>query len=1276
MGGTEVASDLYGSMTVSNPRAPRSADPLGGGGELGRLMRAIDWSRTPLGPVASWPQALRTAVRIMLTSRQPMFVWWGDQLINLYNDAYRSILGGKHPTALGQPASVVWREIWDQVGPRAAAAMSGDEGTYDEALLLIMERNGYPEETYYTFSYRPVPNEEGGAGGILCANTDDTRRIIGERQLALLRELAAATGDARSIDDACRMAARSLLRNPRDLPFALIYLQEPGTERFVLAGAAGVAPGHPVAPKSVGVEEPGPWPLAEASREGSTRVIDGLDALSHLPTGAWDLPPTSVVAIPLPGSGETGRAGVLVTGLNRYRLLDEDYRGFLGLLAGQISAAIANAQAYEEERRRAETLAELDRAKTVFFSNVSHEFRTPLTLLLGPLEDLLAAPAALPAEAVTELDVAHRNALRLLKLVNTLLDFSRIEAGRVQVGVEPTDLAALTAELASTFRSAIERAGLRFEVHCPSLPHPVHVDRDMWEKVVLNLISNALKYTFEGTIEVAVAASADGSAAELRVRDSGIGIPAEELPRLFERFHRVKGARGRSHEGTGIGLALVHDLVKLHRGTVAVASEPGQGTTFTVSLPFGTGHLPEPRSSAGASLASTSTRAEAFVQEALRWSGPEIGPEAAAVGVVRPRVLFADDNADMREYVRRLLEPMYEVATVGDGEEALDRLRADRPALLLTDVMMPRLDGVGLVQSLRADPALRTLPVIMLSARAGEESRVSGLETGADDYLVKPFAARELIARVAATLHLAEIRAEAGEALRQSERRYRSLTQASAQVVWTSNASGEFSEPSLSWESYTGQGWEEYRGSGAFAAVHPGDRERVREQWAATLANGQPLETVYRLRREDGRWRQVLARGVPVRGEDGAIREWVGTITDVEDQRLAEERLRQAAKMEAIGRLAGGLAHDFNNQLQAVSGFVNFIDRESSLAAGARRDLHEIRKAAERMASLTRQLLAFSRQQVLSPETLDLNAAVADSQSLLQRLIGTDVEMVVGHGSGAKWVQVDRAQLLQVLMNLSINARDAMPDGGELLIRTGTRELAPDEAASLPGGVTPGTYASLTVSDTGGGIAPEHLPHIFEPFFTTKEVGRGTGLGLATVHGIVAQSRGHIWVESTVGQGTTFTVLLPLVAEPDQRGPADPDTGHAPAGPARVLVVDDEEPVRQLVARILAEAGYVVSLAQHGREAASFLASPDGRVDLVVSDIVMPVVGGAQLREILARNHPGLPVIWMSGYPRDAVMEGDVLGDDQVFLQKPVSLEMLLSAAARLTGRDGGRGSG
>src|SRR3954465_12411953 len=393
-----------------------------GGGEMGARMRAMDWAKTSLGPGEKGPQSLKTAARIMLTSRQAMFVWWGERLINLYNDAYRSILGGKHPAALGQPASVVWREIWDQVKPRAAAAMSGDEGTYDEALLLIMERNGYPEETYYTFSYSPVPNDQGGTGGILCANTDDTRRIVGERQLALLRELAAGTADARTFDEACTRGARALETNPYDLPFALIYLIDPDRRRAVLAGTSGIGRDHPAVPATADLDGDNPWPFAAVDRTHETLLIDLPQAsFGKLPSGAWGRPPGQAVAVPIAPSGQTGQAGILIAGLNPFRLFDDGDRGFLDLVSAQIAASIANAQAYEEERRRAEALAELDRAKTAFFSNVSHEFRTPLTLMLGPIGDLLSgAQGSVSAKQREPLEVAHRNALRLLKLVNTL----------------------------------------------------------------------------------------------------------------------------------------------------------------------------------------------------------------------------------------------------------------------------------------------------------------------------------------------------------------------------------------------------------------------------------------------------------------------------------------------------------------------------------------------------------------------------------------------------------------------------------------------------------------------------------------------------------------------------------------------------------------------------------------------------------------------------------------------------------------------------------------
>ncbi|WP_242059268.1 MULTISPECIES: ATP-binding protein [Nostoc] len=748
-----------------------------GGGEMGARMREQDWSKTSLGPTQQWPQSLKTAVRIMLTSRQPMFVWWGEELINLYNDPYKGIIGGKHPEALGQPASYVWREIWDQIGPRAESAMLKNEGTYDEALLLIMERNGYPEETYYTFSYSPVPNDQGDTGGIICANTEDTQRIIGERQLALLRELAARTADARTFDEACTLSANCLESNPYDLPFAMIYLVDPDQQQVFLAGTCRIGENHVAVPETVALDSDSVWPFAEVIRTHQAKLISDLAvSFSSLPCGVWQRSPHQAIAVPIAPSGQTGKAGILIAGLNPFRLFDDNYRGFIDLVAAQIAASIANAQAYEEERKRAEALAEIDRAKTIFFSNVSHEFRTPLTLMLGPLEETLANCATLlPAKEREQLEMVQRNGLRLLKLVNSLLDFSRIEAGRVQASYEPTNLSTFTAELASVFRSTVERAGMQLSVNCPSLPAPVYVDREMWEKIVLNLLSNAFKFTMVGEITVSLQWSNDHI--EFAVKDTGIGIPAEEIPHLFERFHRVKGAQGRTFEGSGIGLSLVQELVQMHGGTVHVTSVLGAGSCFTVSIPTGSAHLPPDRISAPRTLASTALGATPYLEEALRWL-PEEGNREQGTGnreesYLSPityhlspspaRILLADDNADMRDYVKRLLSQHYEVESVSDGLAALNSARGRVPDLVLTDVMMPGLDGFGLLQELRADPQTRKIPIILLSARAGEEARVEGLEAGADDYLIKPFSARELLARVEAALKMARLRQEAME---------------------------------------------------------------------------------------------------------------------------------------------------------------------------------------------------------------------------------------------------------------------------------------------------------------------------------------------------------------------------------------------------------------------------------------------------------------------------------------------------------------------------------
>ncbi|AYG78065.1 Sensor histidine kinase TmoS [Streptomyces hundungensis] len=746
---------------------------------VGGDLALVDWAATtPLGDPEGWPQSLRTTVSILLSSKFSMWMAWGPELTFFCNAAYRrDTLGRKYPWALGRPASEVWAEIWRDIGPRIDSVLTTGEATWDQALLLFVERSGYSEESYHTFSYSPLRDDAGLVVGMLCVVSEETERVIGERRMATLRDLGSDPSVVRTEQEMLDFARVQLSRNPHDLPFTLTYLfQDDGSA--ALAAATGVADDHPAAVPHLAPGSDTAWPTAAPAR-GET-VLVPLDGATHtdLPTGAWPEAPRQALIVPLRQQGGDPY-GFMVVGLNRYRALDDGYRGFVELVAGHVASGVASARSYQAQQRRAEELAELDRAKTTFFSNISHEFRTPLTLIMGPVEELRNR---LPDDgARAELEVIHRNGLRLGKLVNTLLDFSRIEAGRMQASYEPVDLAVVTGELASVFRSAIDRAGLDFEVDCPPLPEPVFLDRSMWEKVILNLLSNALKFTFDGSIRVATTVE-DGMAV-VTVADTGIGVAAGEMPRLFERFHRIENARTRSNEGSGIGLALVKELVGLHGGEISAASVEGRGTRFTIRLPFGAAHLP-----AGAvrseSCRAPAPMAEPFMQEALRWLPGEqsaalpasvesitngtaahatsagAGSDESAVGEdVPPHVLIADDNADMREYLTQLLRGAgYRVASVNDGREALRAVRAQAFDLVISDVMMPHLDGLALVAALRADSRTASVPVLLLSARAGQESSIEGLRAGADDYLVKPFAAAELLARVRANVELARLR--------------------------------------------------------------------------------------------------------------------------------------------------------------------------------------------------------------------------------------------------------------------------------------------------------------------------------------------------------------------------------------------------------------------------------------------------------------------------------------------------------------------------------------
>jgi PAS domain S-box-containing protein len=728
---------------------------LTGAGAMGELVRSIAWASTLLGPLTDWPQSLRTAMSICLNSRFPIAIYWGPEYLMLYNQSLVPMVGpNKHPAALGQPARIVLAEIWQIIEPLLRQVRATGEATWSEDLMLPLARTGAPEESYFTFTYSPIRDESGGIGGVFCAVVETTDKVIEGRRLRLLNALA-GTGRASTPAEACHRAAIEIARAPDDVPFALLYLLD-GAGVATLAGAANLGAGDALAPATIRPGDGGPWHLEDpGSPPRLVSLVDG----PHGTSGA--------LILPMENSGAGRCSGFIVAGLSPMLSRSPSYVRFHKLLAASISQGVSSAALFEQERERARALAELDRAKTAFFSNVSHEFRTPLTLMLGPAEDALAGADALSPEERERWLLVHRNATRLSKLVNTLLDFSRLEAGRIEASFEPTDLAGATAELASMFRSAIDHGGLQLTLHLPRIDEPAYVDRDMWEKIVLNLLSNALKFTFDGGIDVSLRLLDE--AFELVVRDTGIGISAADLPHVFDRFYRIKGARARTHEGTGIGLALVAELVKLHAGHVEARSAEGHGTTIKIRLPRGFDHLPPERVRTTRAPVSISPGATPYVEEALRWTtaqrstAPENGEEVVrqASAGARERIVLADDNADMREYLTRLLHERWDVEAVADGLEALAAIRRSPPDLVLSDVMMPGLDGFGLLRAIRSDAILRPTPVILLSARAGEEATAEGLGAGANDYVVKPFSARELLVRIASRLAVSKVAREA-----------------------------------------------------------------------------------------------------------------------------------------------------------------------------------------------------------------------------------------------------------------------------------------------------------------------------------------------------------------------------------------------------------------------------------------------------------------------------------------------------------------------------------
>jgi PAS domain S-box-containing protein len=1198
-------------------------DFIVGDSETVELIRAKDWASTPLGPIDAWPQDLRTMVRLCLASNFPISIIWGPDHIQVYNDAYRMfICGDAHPAALGQSYRVTWVSAWPVVGEPFERALNG-ETSYLENQRMFLTRNGYLEETFFTFSLSAIWGESGAIGGLFLPVTENTATILADRRTRTLRDLTSSLSAASTMSELCTFAIDTLSRAAFDLPFLLLYEQSEDRTSLTLVGKLGFA-GEQAPAAAIAVQADSPWPIAEAIRLNSAVSTSNIEAvLGNGPCGPYEEVPKLAMVLPIGVNRRDRTTLVVVAGISSRLPFDDAYRGFYEQLSAALSAAVATVRAREDERRRAAELADIDRAKTAFFANVSHEFRTPLTLMLGPLEEALAEGDALTHPMRERVSLAHRNGQRLLRLVNTLLEFSRIETGRLQAVYEPTDLGSMTADLASNFRSAAERAGIALVIETPPLPLLVNVDRGMWEKIILNLLSNAFKFTFAGQITVSVRPSADPGLIEAAVKDTGIGIGAEQLPRIFERFYRVEGAQGRSIEGSGIGLALVHELVKLHGGNVTVKSRIAHGSEFHITLPMcgqTPGHVLDTRAEAPS---SKSTTAATFANEAMRWLPGDIGEDSYEVprppmGGMNGHILLAEDNADMRAYLRRLLTTHgFTVEAVPDGEVALAVARRRLPDLIVSDVMMPNIDGFALLAQWRADARLKAIPFVLLSARAGEESRVEGLNAGADDYLTKPFSQAEFVARVTGTLNRSRSRRE--ETLRESEQRYRFLCESMPQIIWTATPDGNIDYCNKRCFDYTGMTFEEVREWHWERLLHPDDIWNARDRWSHARRSGRAYQVEYRLKRAaDGAYRWHLGRAQPLRGVDGEIIQWVGTLTDIDDQKRAEQDLLQAhASLEqrvrertselgvakeraesaskAKSEFLANMSHEIRTPLNAVIGLTYLLE-QTSLTEDQRTFLARIGLAGQALLGVINNVLDLSKVEAgemsLEEEFFDLHDLIRDlTEMLTPQAASKGLDLIMRPSSDLpRRVWGDATRLRQILMNLIGNSIKFTRVG-----RVALRVSRTQSAADI-------IRVRCEVMDTGIGIEPSTLERLFTPFMqadssTTRRFG-GTGLGLSIARRFVELMGGQIGVSSSIGVGSTFWFEVPLRLARNLGETAATDDVSA----LRLMVLDSDSGAQHSPGALLESLGLRAQVFECGEPLLNAInrAPADARPDAVV----------------------------------------------------------------------------
>ncbi len=1113
------------------------------GGEMGALIRAFDWVNNPLGPPELWPQSLKTSISIMLRSGYPIFVWWGKDMIMFNNDAYLPVLGNKHPASLGSKANDTWVNIWEQISPMMDQVLYKGEQIYAKELLFLLDRKGFSEECYFTFSYSPIENDEGGVGGIFCASNEETEKVFRQRRLKTLKDISDLSSKNLTLKEIYQNTITVLKENPNDIPFSLLYIINEDGSEATLEGFSGIDIPPSACPASLSLKEKHAlWPYEKALKANKAELVEGLKNFGDFPGGPWNESAEKAVILPIHKSGQGQFAGFLVVGVSPKLALDEEYKTYFELTAGQISTVISNVTAFEEERKRAEALAEIDKAKTVFFSNISHEFRTPLSLMISPLEDIINRHDWQEEEIRGQLDVVYRNSRRLLKLVNTLLDFSRIEAGRVQAVFKKTDVSQLTSDLSSLFSSAMEKGGIKYTVNCEDISAPVYVDATMYERIVFNLLSNAYKFTFQGAISVSLK-QVNGEI-QLLVKDSGTGIAQEELPRLFSRFHRIENAKGRTHEGSGIGLAMVAELAKLHGGHVNVESKLGEGSSFMVSFPIGNSHLPKEQIADEDSPSRITLNALPDLEEELNLTGQvsSLQKELHEIGISTEKndvVLIVDDNKDMREYVAKLLNSKFKTLTASDGLEALELMKTTTPSLVLSDIMMPNLDGLGLLKEIRTNNLTSSMPVILISARAGEEDTIKGIEAGADDYLVKPFSSKELVSRVESTIKISKTRLTAERHLRNlfdqahvaitilnGPEHVIELANDKAIELWGKKYEDVINKATLAaFPELVSQGFGQILGN----VYRKGERFTANQMPLTMVRNG-IAEACYvnfiydPLRDLGGNITGIVGIGVDVTElvEARIKAEKIASELNTAHQSLVEKNSQLTRINNDLDDFVYTASHDLRAPISNIEGLMESLNDTVGEEIKKSEDfsliMEMIQNSIVRFKTTISDLTEISKiQRNIEDETEEVSIyeVIQDVKYLIKDSIeetGTKIELDIEKGC---IIRFSRKNIQSIIYNLLSNA-----------IKYRSAKRIPAIVITAKKDQNDFTFS---LQDNGLGIHEEQIPNMFKMFKRLHQHVEGSGIGLYLVKRIIDNSGGKIKVKSEIDKGTTFTIHLPLL---------------------------------------------------------------------------------------------------------------------------------------------------